>query len=259
MARASANGVELNYELAGDGPRLLLVGGTGQDLRNLRDGFDPPGLADFTRLRYDQRGLGQSSKPDVPYTMADYADDAAGLLDALGWDRAHVLGISFGGMVAQHVAIRHPGRVERLVLACTSSGGRGGSSYPLHELDLATAGGQAAVLGLLDSRPEQAAVIAREITALAAAAPPVTDPETVMGARRQLEARAGHDAYEQLGRIHCPTLVAAGRYDALAPLANSEALAARIPGARLEVFDGGHVFMLQDPRAWPVMLGFLVE
>ena len=66
--------------------------------------------------------------------MADFADDAAALLDAVGWDDCLVLGISFGGMVAQEVAIRHPERVRRLVLACTSAGGEGGASYPLHEL-----------------------------------------------------------------------------------------------------------------------------
>ena len=77
--------------------------------------------------------------------------------------------------------------------------------------------------------------------------------------RRQLTARAGHDVVDELGLIHAPTLVCAGRYDDLAPLANSELLAERIPNARLEVFDGGHIFMIQDPTVFPAIASFLTE
>ena len=85
-------------------------------------------------MAYDQRGLGRTEVPEAAYTMADYAEDANALLDAVGWETCHVMGVSFGGMVAQELAVRHPQRVNRMVLACTSSGGAGGSSYPLHEL-----------------------------------------------------------------------------------------------------------------------------
>ncbi len=88
----------------------------------------------FDVLAYDQRGLGRSGKPDVAYSMADYADDAAALLDHVGWRAAKVIGVSFGGMVAQELVLRHPAKVERLVLACTSPGGAGGASYPFHEI-----------------------------------------------------------------------------------------------------------------------------
>ena len=261
MPFARVNGIDLYYELAGAGPRLLFISGTGADLRRSPRLTDGPLFAAFELLQYDQRGLGQSAVPAGPYSMSDYADDAASLLDAAGWESCLVLGVSFGGMVAQELAIRHPGRVRRLVLACTSAGGAGGASYPLHELVGMDA--QAALetrLQLLDTRwdaawreenPETVAMIAEGFQLGGADGGPGEGPLL------QLEARRHHDTSDRLGRIGCPTLVCAGRYDGLAPPANSEFLAARIPGAELALFDGGHIFFLQDPAALPAMLEFL--
>ncbi|MGI9590481.1 MAG: alpha/beta fold hydrolase, partial [Myxococcota bacterium] len=141
MPFASIRGIRLYYKRggnAGSGRRLLLVSGSGRDLRQKPSILEGPLAADFELLAFDQRGLGQTDKPDQAYAMADYAADALGLLDHVGWQRSRVYWISFGGMVAQELAVTAPERVERLVLACTSSGGAGGSSYPLHELlDLA--------------------------------------------------------------------------------------------------------------------------
>jgi 3-oxoadipate enol-lactonase len=135
MSYITANGLNLWVERRGEGEPLLFISGSGSDLRN-RPG--PPrrsfGRSQFDMVAYDQRGLGQSDKPDGPYSMADYADDAAGLLDELDWATANVVGVSFGGMVAQELAVRHPERIRRLVLCCTSPGGEGGASYPLHTL-----------------------------------------------------------------------------------------------------------------------------
>ncbi|MEQ1888866.1 MAG: alpha/beta hydrolase, partial [Alphaproteobacteria bacterium] len=134
MPHIQAGDINIYYEIEGTGEKLLFIYGSGGDLRVRPNAFDGPLPKQFQVLGYDQRGLGRTDKPDRPYTMQEYADDAAALMDALGWTRAHVVGISFGGMVAQHLAIRHPGKVNRLVLGCTSSGGPGGASYPLHEL-----------------------------------------------------------------------------------------------------------------------------
>ena len=256
------NGVSLYYELAGTGERLLSISGTGGDLRQ------KPGVADglvgraFEVLSYDQRGLGQSSLPPWPYAMSDFADDAAALLDALGWDDCLVLGISFGGMVAQEVTLRHPERVRRLVLACTSAGGAGGASYPLQELgNLSPEEASARRMELLDARwdeawredhPEMVALIADRMPSRAGETP-------AQGLTNQLAARAGHDTSGRLGAIACPTLVCGGRFDGIAPPANSEFLASAIPDAQLQMFDGGHPFFLQDSTALPSIVAFLSE
>jgi 3-oxoadipate enol-lactonase len=259
-----ANGVSLYYELKGAGQRLLFISGTGQDLRRRPQLTDGPLFEGFELLQFDQRGLGQSGVPEGPYTMAQYGDDAAALLRAVEWDDALVLGVSFGGMVAQELAIRHPARVQRLVLACTSAGGAGGASYPLHELvDLDPAAGLALRMQLLDTRwdadwrdanPELVQMIAEGFQLFQAGGQASDGPN---GLLLQLEARRHHDTTHRLGAVHCPTLVCGGRYDGIAPPANSEFLSQAIPGARLELFDGGHVFFLQDPAAFPAMLSFL--
>jgi pimeloyl-ACP methyl ester carboxylesterase len=127
MPRLATPRITLYAETRGAGDKLLWIGGTGSDLREPPFMLDTPLTRAFEVAVYDQRGLGRSDKPTAPATMADYADDAAALLDALGWARAHVAGYSFGAMVAQHVAIGHGARIDRLVLAATSPGGEGGA------------------------------------------------------------------------------------------------------------------------------------
>ena len=197
-----------------------------------------------------------------PYSMAGYGDDAAALLDTIGWDECMVVGVSFGGMVAQELALRHPASVRRLVLACTSAGGAGGASYPLHELLDLDPGQQAAQrMPLLDTRWD---------AAWQAANPDMVrlitdgmgqrgwdDAESARGLGLQLQARSHHDTASRLGAIACPTLVCGGRTDGIAPPANSEYLASHIPGARLELFDGGHLFFMQDATAFPAIVEFL--
>jgi 3-oxoadipate enol-lactonase len=254
--------VNLYYELEGTGERLLFISGTGQDLRRQPRLTDGPLFGDFELLQFDQRGLGQSGVPDGPYTMADYGDDAAALLDAVGWEDCLVLGVSFGGMVAQELTLRHPERVRRLVLACTSSGGSGGASYPLHEfLDADPERSLPERLEIMDTRwdaawreanPDLVRMMSEGFQTLSGE---VSDGPN--GLALQLQARRHHDTTGRLAQIRCLTLVCGGRYDGIAPPANSEFLARAIPGARLELFDGGHIFFLQDPSAFPSMLGFL--
>jgi len=254
MPMIRANGIELYYERRGSGPRLLFFNGSGATLTT-----SGPLIWSFADrcdvVAHDQRGLGRTAIPPGPYTMADYAADAAALLDHLGWATCRVIGVSFGGMVAQELAVTWPRRVERLALVCTSPGGAGGASYPLHELAERPAAERAAIgVRILDTRFTDEWLAAhpadRTLAEMMAARSdaPRTD-EQRRGEAEQIAARRHHDASARLPVIACPTLVACGRYDGIAPLANGEWIAAHVTGAVLRVYEGGHVFFMQDPTA----------
>jgi 3-oxoadipate enol-lactonase len=265
MPFADVRDIRVYYERAGSGPRLLFISGSGGDLRRRPNVFESPLGQEFEILAYDQRGLGQTSIADGPYEMRDYAEDAAGLLDAVGWDRCLVMGTSFGGMVAQEFAVRCPQRVERLVLNCTSSGGAGRPSFPLHELhDLEPEERFRRQLALSDTRrgPEWQAEHADQFAelleqSLQAAAIGADEPRRREGQRLQLDARSRLDVYDRLPGITAPTLVCSGRYDGIAPPANGRAIASQIPNAQYRKFDGGHLFFIQDKSAYPAMIAFL--
>lgn len=263
MPTVDANGIEIYYERWGEGPPLLFFNGSGTTLATTKMMLDPY-AARFELLAHDQRGLGRTSIPPGPYEMADYAADGAALLDHVGWERCRVAGVSFGGMVAQEFAVTFPERVERLALVCTSPGGDF-ASYPLHELasmDPDEVAGMRTTL--LDTRftPEYLAAhdadrMLAEFASGAGAQPVPADVQR--GMAMQLDARSRHDVVDRLGRVTCPTLVACGRYDGIAPPANGEAIAARVPGADLRMYEGGHMFFVQDPTALPDILDFLAR
>ena len=261
MPTVHVNGLDLYFEERGRGPRLLFCNGSGATLATTGPMLAP--FAErFDTVAHDQRGLGRSAVPPGPYRMADYAADAAALLDQLGWDHCRVVGVSFGGMVAQELAVTWPARVERLALCCTSPGGAGGSSYPLHELAGQDGADHAAALApLLDTRFTPAWLAAhpgpRQLVEALATRRPSSDETVRRGEAAQLDARRGHDVWDRLGAITCPTLVASGRYDGIAPPANGEAIASRILGATLRVYEGGHLFFVQDRAAMPEILDFL--
>jgi pimeloyl-ACP methyl ester carboxylesterase len=223
---------------------LLSISGSGS---SLSDGMGPAALplsAVFDVVGWDHRGLGLSTCADTPLTMADFAADGLAIADHLGWQQFAVFGVSFGGMVAQELAVTAPERVTRLVLACTSAGGAGGASYPLHERPSAER-----MAAIVDTRPE----VSEAILSLMRGRTEPAEP----GYSRQLEARRAHDVWNRLPRISAETLVMSGRYDGIAPPANSESIASRISGSRHRSYDGGHAFLFQDPAAWPDAVAFL--
>jgi pimeloyl-ACP methyl ester carboxylesterase len=259
---AHVNGIDIYFEHSGEGHRLLFFNGSGATLESTGPMIGPY-RARFEVLVHDQRGLGRSEIPPGPYSMKDSAADALALMDFVGWSSCRVVGVSFGGMVAQEFAVTTPNRVERLVLACTSPGGSGGSSYPLHELgprDDPTLGER--MLPLLDTRftaeylaghPADQALASM----FAARREAAKNADIRRGEREQLLARRCHDVMDRLPNITCPTLVAAGRYDGIAPPANSEAIVSRVSDSELRVYEGGHIFFAQDKHAMTEVLDFL--
>jgi pimeloyl-ACP methyl ester carboxylesterase len=264
MPTAHLNGIDVYYEREGSGRPLLYLNGSGATLEGSALFLDPFRKAADT-VAADQRGLGKTEIPPGPYTMADYAADALALADHVGWPTFALAGVSFGGMVAQEVAVTAPERIERLALLCTSPGGPDNASFPLHELaELSPEERMATSLKVLDNRftPEWLAdhpVDKMIVDGLAQRQMAEHTPEQARGMAEQLGARSHHDVVDRLGRITCPTFVASGHYDGIAPVANGELIASKVPGATFHVYEGGHLFAFQDPKAFPEVIAFLTS
>jgi len=260
------NGIDLIATTAGTGPRLLVLPGSAADLRKSNSAQNTSLIQHFEVLTFDPRGLGRSGKPDVPYTMADYAADARAVMDAYEWERAHVIGISFGGMVAQEFAIRHREMVDRLVLVSCASGGAGGSSYPIEEfVGLPPRERALRSLSVFDltfteewraANPE--ASEARIKSAIERTAQFADEPDRDVGKARQLAARAEHDTYDRLGAISAPTLVLAGSRDGQALEPYQRTLAERIPQSEFRLIDGGHGVLFENPDSLDIAAQFLL-
>ena len=263
MPYLSIRDIDMWLDRDGTGSALLAISGSRGDLRRKPNLLDSPLARAFDVLAYDQRGLGRTSKPDRPYSMADYAHDAAGLMDAVGWERALVVGVSFGGMVALELAIRHPNRVAKLVLCCTSPGGDGGSSYPIDTLQALPSDERARrMVSISDTRCDAAwaegnpaqmqGLVQRWIDD-----PFADEPGHQIGLTRMLDARRNHDTWDRLNLIACPVLICGGRYDGIALPESQQRMASRISGATLRMYEGGHLFLWQDHSAFPDIVEFL--
>jgi 3-oxoadipate enol-lactonase len=253
---AENGGVRIAWDEQGDGSPLLLVHGLGY----ARWGWQPvlAQLAERHRvLRLDNRGIGESDAPPGPYSAREMAEDAVAVLDAAGADRAHVVGTSLGGMVAQALAADFPERVDRLVLACTTPGGEHAVPFPEQTVRLLQ---QAQTLEPLVAlrrfvenalAPDPPEALVEEIFALRVANPP--DPAGWQG---QAAAAAAFDGWERLPEIQAPTLILHGDLDRVVDSGNAQLLAERIPDARVEMFSGcGHLFFWEQPARFTATVG----
>lgn len=267
MATIRVNGIDVYHEVHGDAgaPWLLNIGGSGGDLRTSSPATSPLNRR-FRVLHYDQRGLGRTSVPDGPYTIGDYADDAAAMIETVV-DAEHgapcrVLGTSFGGMVALELAVRRPDLVERMALLVTSPGGDH-ASYPLSGLaSMDQVDAFPIRMRLLDRRwdpdaDEPVPGLGPIYDVVEGRARSQPTPDEAPGLHWQLGARDTHDVVARLGSIAIPTFVGCGRFDDQAPMVNSEVMVAAMPDATLRVFDGGHLCMLQDRSVMPAVIDFL--
>jgi 3-oxoadipate enol-lactonase len=250
MPVVNAGNVELSYERSGSGPPLLLIMGLSGTMLHWGERFPEELRGDFDVIAYDHRGVGRSSRVEAPFTIADLARDAAGLLAALEVESAHVVGISMGGMVAQELALAHPERVRTLTLGCTYCGGPGSSLPAQRELGAAIMSGdrERAVRTMWETNVS--AGFAQDAEAYArfrAAAEEYSVAVAVM--MEQLSAITGHDTSTRLGQLKMPTLVVHGTEDRIIPVENGRMVAGLIGGSRLEIWpDIGHLFFWELPE-----------
>ncbi len=266
MPKARINDIDIYYEVEGEGFPLVLIMGLSAN----KDWWEPAMLEAFQKkfkvVVFDNRGAGRTDKPKGEFTIALMASDVVGLLKELGMDKAHVLGVSMGGMIAQELAIAYPEIVEKLVLCCTNCGGHeqvlaapeiysilGAPREGLSVEDIGRA-----TLPLLfpqeymEEHPEKMEeFLARYLVA----------PMPAHSFFQQLQAITKWRSFSRLPEIKSPTLVLTGDRDILIPPENSRILADNISRARLVVFPGGgHGFFGQFPeKVAEEVISFLTE
>ncbi len=268
MATVEANGIEIYYEEHGEGEPLLLIMGWGGNAASWRPQI--PGLAErFRVIAFDNRGVGRTSAPDAPYSVAQMARDAAGLLDALGVEKAHVMGISMGGMIAQELSLTHPERVDVLVLGCTTPGGERSAGYgelqenidSFHETAEEESINLRWFIDFMKLLWSEGALARADTHMQDFVLSLIRYPPTLHGMQHQANAVAQHDAFDRLHHIEHATLVITGDEDPLIAPENSAILARHIPRAQLMVFEGlKHAFHLERPDLVnPAVIDFIEE
>jgi 3-oxoadipate enol-lactonase len=222
LPNAQSNGISIYYEIHGEGEPLLLIGGLGADLTQL-EGIGRELSKSFRVIKFDNRGAGRTDKPDAAYSIEMMAEDASGLLDALGISSVHVLGVSLGGRIATMLALLHPNQVKSLILLSTSAkmSQHRGLSWSLSNqlIRIPMVRG----FGTKYKQPYYAYV-------------------------RQRDASRGFDVTGRLKEIVKPALILHGTKDRIVPYRLAEEMHAGIPGSRLESFDGGHLVVFSEPE-----------
>jgi 3-oxoadipate enol-lactonase len=253
VATVRTGTAELHYERAGSGEPLLLIQGMSGTHLSWGEPFLAPLREAFEVIAFDNRGIGLSAPIDGPFTIVEMAKDAAGLLDELGIESAHVVGISMGGMIAQDLALADPERLRSLTLGCTYCGGPGSRLMPQENVEILAA-------GMTSGDRDKAIRASYEVNLSPAfradedAYAAFHEMATKVPAAKQvieLQAQAifGHDTSARLGEISAPTLIIHGTVDGVLPFPNGEQIAALMPDARFEILeDVGHMFWWEQPQ-----------
>jgi len=250
MPKVSVNGLQLYYEIEGDGAPVVLIPGFAAG-RWIWFKQSAALSRNFRVISFDPRGIAASDKPEGAQTISLLADDVAHLLQTAGIESAHIVGASFGGFVAQEFALKYPAMTRKLVLCCTSFGGPN-HLVPAPETLMALASTKALNTEermranlLLAFTPEYVRTQSREVDHIVHLRATNEVPEHIY--LSQLQAAMGFDAEARLEQIKAPTLVLSGDADVIVPVQNSRNLAARIPGATLQIIEGGsHTFFIEQ-------------
>jgi len=255
--------VRIGWERHGSGAALLLIHGLGY----ARWGWEPvlPGLAErLDVILFDNRGIGESDSPPGPYTAREMAEDAVQVLDEAGVERAHVVGTSLGGMVAQELALAHPERVDRLVLACTTPGGPKAHPMPQQTVALMAEAGTlepaVALRRFVENALAPKTVAARPELVDRIMTHRLATAQSPVAWAAQAAAGMTFDAYDRLGGLRAPTLVQHGGEDAVVDPRNGDLLAELVPAARVDPFPGtGHLFFWEEPERFVTSLTAFLE
>ncbi len=248
--KVNANGVQLYYEIHGRGPHLILIEGLGVATW-LWEKQVPDFSNHFTTVVYDNRGAGESDKPPGPYSISMMADDLAALMDSLKIAKAHILGASMGGFIAQDFALRYPHKVDKLVLVCTSAGGP--DHVPMSQEALAmffyNEGSPRDIvrkklaLAYSESFMQNSEMVEHLIDLR------LNNPQPPHAYLAQIAAGAAFNLSEQVQNISAPTLILAAENDLLVPVANAHNLVKKISKSQLKIYEGlGHQFFVERPQ-----------
>ncbi len=243
-------GVKIYWDEEGQGAPVLLIMGLGA-ASALWWRTRPVLAARYRTIAFDNRGVGKSDVPPGPYSLALMASDAAAVLDAARIERAHIFGISMGGMIAQEFALQYPNRVLSLILGCTAPGGphavraeQAATDALRARTTMTVEEAERALIPFLYDQSTPRSRIEEDLVKRRACYPPPA------GYTAQLQGIMQWQAYDRLPHISAPTLVIHGKNDRLVPPGNAELIASRIPGAQLVLVPAAnHLFTTDQPEA----------
>jgi 3-oxoadipate enol-lactonase len=253
MPRAHANGIDIHYRITGDGPEtVVLVNGVGDDLEGWAMQVNPLVAAELRVVTFDNRGVGQSSGPAGPYSSREMAADTKALVDALGLDGFHLVGVSLGGLIAQEYALSYPADLHSVVLANTYAKP---DAFTCAAFDIWGRVAEAVGMPLMmrqqapwvfspafySAHPDRLATILGEMER-------TSQPAASFSA--QIAALLTHDCTDRIGSLQTPALVIAADDDIIIRLSLSHRLYEELPRGSWAIVPGGHAAFVENPGPW---------